>query len=296
MLDIAIFALTVTIAALLTIAAIANIPSLIISIREHRASSTLSKWHTQTQIIDSANKTTNTVIILHGFGGSPNDVKELATAIADDQTKVIAAATPFQNATFFAFTRGAYSASHYIAWTTNLIKKEEAHIDHKITLIGLSMGGTLASICAAETNIKRLILIAPYYEHATLTSRAISAMNIARWVYPVSGKTLKANISDPALYEKYTPATMRVSHHAFIQLTKLACIAKLKLRDIKCPTMVILSTNDQVASSAVTTSLISQELPHATVREMNNGNHVLTCDADKDGIAQEINVFIKRSD
>jgi alpha-beta hydrolase superfamily lysophospholipase len=183
-----------------------------------------------------------------------------------------------------------------LAWVRGVIAGERARFGKKPYLVGFSMGGTLATLAAAEGGIGRLVLISPYFslawgnEFLGLLSRAVAP------VAPEVPKPWKGKINDPEGYRRYRPGTSFVSLPAFQRLREMAERAVGKVPRLPAiPTLVLASPDDEVASFAVTEKLFSTR-PKTRFISFPGSNHILTYDYGRDEANAAIRGFLEAED
>ena len=249
-------------------------------------------WLRSTQVLSpTAGPARSTAILLHGFGGTPRDFRSMAEALASQGFRVVVPALPGQTSTSFAYCRGRYSAAAYRDWLGSLIREERRLSGKPPALVGTSMGGTLAAIGAAEHDLSRVVLIAPYISLAAGGEWTTQLTNWIKWILPVMPKVQKGQISDPAGYKEYETGSYLVSLQAFLQLAELARIARGKAQQLTLPTLVFAAPKDAVASFAATERLFRGR-GNVRVIVCDRSNHVLTYDFDRERITAETLAFL----
>jgi carboxylesterase len=282
--------LTAIVIALLLLVAI-NAAIFLFARYEHRSSPGKDPWLRSTQILPAAaGGTPASAILLHGFGGTPRDFRALGERLAGLGFRVVVPAIPEQTSTTFAYGRGRMSPAEYVDWLRTLIAEETALAGRPPVLAGISMGGTLAAIVAAEGKVSRLALIAPYFDLAVAAPVLTATTRALRWVVPVVPKVAKGQIVDKQGYREYETGSYLVSMRGFHQLAELARIARAKVASLTLPTLVFASRNDTVASYPVTEGLFRGRA-HARMVPCDGGNHILTYDCDRELIMQEVAAF-----
>jgi carboxylesterase len=269
-----------------------NLPIFLGAWYEYSASSKQHPWLTCTQVLES--KTGNaqsSVILLHGFGGTPSDVRVLAERLADHGFRAIVPAIPEQTSTTFAYVRGRISPAEYADWLLDLIRKETAASGQPPSLVGFSMGGALATLAAADHPVARLVLISPYFSLPERTQWAANTAHWLRWIVPVVPKAAKGQIMDPDGYREYATGSYLISMRAVLRLAELAKIARIKAADLTVPTLVFAGEKDVVASFAVTEELF-RRLGNARLVACNRSNHIVTYDFDRDLVVKEVLAFL----
>jgi alpha-beta hydrolase superfamily lysophospholipase len=219
---------------------LSNVAIFLFALFEYRMSSRKDPWLRSTQVLPSrAGNARSSVILLHGFGGSPYDLRPLAELLAARGFRAVVPAVPGQTSTSFAYRRGRFSPADYSDWLLNLIREEAALSGEPPMLVGFSMGGALAAIAAAEYPVGKLVLMSPYFQLAIGGKWASASPRWLRWIIPVVPKLAKGQISDPDGYREYETGTYLVSFKAFLQLTELAEIAQRKAQALALPILVV---------------------------------------------------------
>ena len=261
---------------------------------ECRASCKKEPWLRSSQVLPSqAGNVRSSVLLLHGFGGSPCDLRALAELLAARGFRVVVPAIPGQTSTSFAYSRGHISPAAYSEWLLDLIRQEAELSGRPPMLVGFSMGGALAAIGAAAYPVSKLVLISPYFQLAIGSKWVSASPKWLRWIVPVVPKFAKGQISDPAGYRQYETGTYLVSLRAFLQLAEIAEIAKRKVQGLALPMLVIAARHDTVASFNATESLF-QGRDHVRMIVCDRGNHIVTYDFDRERIAREIAAFLEQ--
>jgi len=269
-----------------------NFAIFLLACYEYGRSSKKDPWLRSTQVLlPQAGNARSSVILLHGFGGTPRDFRALAELLAGRGFRVIVPALPDQTSTSFAYSRGRVSSTEYVGWLRDLIRDEAALSGRPPMLVGTSMGGTLAVIGTADHTVSRLVLIAPYFSLAIGGEWASQFTGWLKWVLPVMPKLQKGQISDPTGYTEYETGSYLVSLRAFMQLAGLAKIARGKIPGLALPILVLASQNDTVASFE-TTERLFQGRQRVHMVACNRGNHILTYDFDRERIMMEIVTFL----
>ncbi len=264
----------------------------LIACYEYGVSSRKDPWLTSTQILPGTGGDARpSVILLHGFGGSPYDMRALAECLAGRGYRAVVPALPGQTSTSFAYGRGHFSPAVYSDWLRNLMREEAALAGTPPMLVGFSMGGALAAICAADTPVGRLVLISPYFRLAIARRWVADAPQWLRWLLPVVPKLAKGQITDKEGYKAYETGTYLVSLRAVLQLTELAEIAKRKVAGLALPMLVVAARKDSVASFEVTRRLFEGR-EQVQMVTYDRGNHILAFDLDRERVIADIVAFL----
>lgn len=233
------------------------------------------------------------VVILHGFGGSPLDVKPLAEALRESGFRLVVPVLPGETKMTPALDRGEQSVAERVAWLEELLAAETERFGRKPYLVGFSMGATVATIAAVEGTAARLVLVSPFYalpwgdDFLTGLSRFFSP------VVPLVPKPWKGKINDPEGYRLYSPGSYTVSLDAFLSLQELAEVARESVPSLPpIPTLVIASPDDEVASYEVTAELFSGREGTEMVT-LPGSDHILFYDYAREEAVRRIRVFLE---
>ena len=233
------------------------------------------------------------VVILHGFGGSPLDVKPLAEALRESGFRLVIPVLPGETKMTPALERGEQSVVERVTWLGELIAAETERFGRKPYLVGFSMGATVATIAAAEGTVERLVLVSPFYalpwgdDFLTGLSRFFSP------VLPLVPKPWKGKINDPAGYRRYYPGSYTISLDAFLSLQELAGVARESIASLPpMPTLVIASPDDEVASYEVTVELF-QGREGTEIVPLPGNDHIIFYDYAREEAVRRIRVFLE---
>jgi carboxylesterase len=188
------------------------------------------------------------VLLLHGFGDTPQTLTRLARRLRKSGYSVLAPLLPGHGRSMQAF--GKSGAGDWIA------AAKDAYIDMRgrhdsVSVVGLSMGGALAVLVAGEQHeIPALVLIAPYLGMPKrLRFAAATHWLWGRLVGEVPARNPRS-IRDPIEREKnlaYGTVTGRELH----ELSTVVRRARKSLTDVRAPALIIQSREDPRCSPAV---------------------------------------------
>ena len=195
------------------------------------------------------------VLLLHGFGDTPQTLSLLARRLKRAGYGVFAPLLPGHGRTMDAFARS--TADEWIGAARNALSEVRSR-HSSVAVTGLSMGGALATILAADhSEISALALIAPYFDMPRVLRVAASS----HWLWGRFAGNLNArnprSIRDPIEREKNL-AYGQVTGGALYQLLKVVRAARKALPAVSSPTLIVQSKEDpriapQVAEFAVRT-------------------------------------------
>ncbi|MFN2637922.1 MAG: alpha/beta hydrolase [Gemmatimonadaceae bacterium] len=188
------------------------------------------------------------VLLLHGFGDTPQTLALLAKRLHGSGYSVLAPLLPGHGRSMAAF-----QASRAIDWINAARHEflEMAKSHQSIAVVGLSMGGALAVLIAAEfEDTRAVVLIAPYLGMPLRLQLAAST----HWVWGRLAGEINArnplSIHDPLEREKnlaYGAVTGRV----LFELSKIVRLARKALPKVAAPTLIIQSKDDPRSPPAV---------------------------------------------
>lgn len=237
---------------------------------------------------------TPAVLLLHGFCGSPYDYAPL---IAELEKNGIA---------FEAVLMHGHGTSplnmedvKYTQW----LEKAYSSFDNmkqkygKVTIVGFSMGGAMATCLAADKDVEKILLIAPYYR---VTSKWYYFGPVEEWNSRLSGiipwvkKPLIGQINDPEGLKRYF-AYRRFPTSSVLELDKLGKLAMEKAKDVRCEVLVLHSAGD-IAADLGTCEKVVATMPSEKkqIIEYTKSNHVIFYDYDsKDAVRKSMEYLTK---
>jgi carboxylesterase len=231
------------------------------------------------------------VVVLHGFGDTPQTVAELARKLRESGFDVSAPLLPGHGRTLEEF-----ASSNGSEW---LASAREAHaamrVRHtKVALVGLSMGGALAATLAADDpSLAALVLLAPYIDAPPLLRVLVRAAPAIGVVMPYVGGAGTQSIHDPAAraealaYGATTPQLVR-------ELVRAADVARAALPRVSAPTLYMQSKEDNRITESVARSAFAMLGAHTKKLEMLEGcGHVLTVDYCREKVATMVIAWLR---
>ena len=238
------------------------------------------------ETIDLQEEGSHGVLLLHGFGDTPQTLALLARHLKKRGYSVLAPLLPGHGRTLEAF--GKSRASEWIA------AAKKAYIDMRsrhdsVSVVGLSMGGALAALVASEQpEIPALVLIAPYLGMPRwLRIAAATHLLWGKLAGQVNGRSPRS-IHDPIEREKnlaYGYITGRELH----ELSTVVRRARESLADVRAPTLIIQSREDPRCSPA-TAEFALRTLGSAD-KEMvwtEGAGHIITVDYGRERVFAEV--------
>lgn len=181
------------------------------------------------------------VLLLHGFGDTPQTLALLGRRLRKSGYSVLAPLLPGHGRSLGSF--GKSRASDWIAAATDAYRDMRGRHD-TVSVVGLSMGGALAVLLAGEQHeLPALILIAPYLGMPALLRIAAATHWLWGWMAGEVNARSPKSIHDPIEREKnlaYGMVTGRELH----ELLQVVRRARKALANVRTPTLIIQSRED----------------------------------------------------
>jgi carboxylesterase len=243
------------------------------------------------QTIDLQEEGSPGVLLLHGFGDTPQTLALLARKLHKSGFSVYAPLLPGHGRNMDAF--GKSRATDWIsAGRTALADMRHRH--ESVSIVGLSMGGALAVLTAAEVeDVPALVLIAPYLGMPRVLRLAASTHWVwEKFVGEVNSRDPRS-IRDPIEREKNL-AYGAITGHALFELSKVVKLARRSLSRVKAPTLIIQSREDprcapEVAEYALKT-LGAQEKKLIWTE---GAGHIITVDYGRERVFTEVEQWLR---
>ena len=240
-------------------------------------------------LIHEREKSSKAVLCIHGYTGYPGEVVRPAKDLYERGFDIYAPRLPGHGTSGKDFLKS--SGKDWVGVCLNAARDLVARYE-SVYVLGHSMGGAIASVVAAEVpEIKKLVLAAPA---VALYPRQLPARPdligfVSLFIHRIRHKWA----SDPGyvMYYEDAPADdpyLGAEYWSWLYPRQLYHLFKLmlyagrySLPKIKCPTLVICSTKDQVVGTA-TSDLAMERLGGEKKRvDLENGTHYLFYDKDK---------------
>lgn len=181
------------------------------------------------------------VLMLHGFGDTPQTLSYLAEFAHAQGWAVRAPLLPGHGRSLHEFA--ASRADDWIAFAQSELAALQARYA-TIAVVGLSMGGSLATILASESSeVRTLVLLAPYLSMPTRLRRAAAMHPVLGTVMPFLSGGGQRSIRDPdeaARNLSYQFTTPRLVY----ELSRVVARARAAAPNVRVPTLVVQSRQD----------------------------------------------------
>ena len=216
------------------------------------------------------------VLLFHGYNDSPQSLASLASSLHKHGWTVRVALLPGHGRTLPAF-----AASGAVAWIEGA-QAEFANfkLECPVAAIGgLSMGGALAMIVAADDPEVRAVLMFAPYLHASIPLHLLHVLAPVATLgarYVTSGGA--RSVHDPAA-SKEMIAYRRSTPRLLVQLEKVVHRARAALPRVHQPVLVVQSREDNRIPSKVASEAFAQIGSTDKTMHWSTGNgHVVTVD------------------
>ncbi|HST06568.1 MAG TPA: alpha/beta fold hydrolase [Gemmatimonadaceae bacterium] len=241
------------------------------------------------ETIDLREEGSHGVLLLHGFGDTPQTLSLLARRLHKGGYSVLAPLLPGHGRSLREFTKS--NADQWIdAATLSLTELRSRSIDTSI--VGLSMGGALAVLLAARADIAALALVAPYLG-MPLQLRLASATH---WIWGRAAGAVNArnprSIHDPIERERNL-AYGAVTGRALAELWKVVRRARKALPSVTAPTLIIQSREDPRISTRVAESALQMLGAKEKKLVLTEGSgHIITVDYGRERVFSEVSNWL----
>ena len=181
------------------------------------------------------------VLLLHGFGDTPQTLGYLAAYLHAQGWGVHAPLLPGHGRTLRAFAESG--AADWLGEAREALVRMRARYDH-VSVVGLSMGGSLATILAAESSdIQALVLLAPYLSMPTRLRRAARMHYALGALVPYLRGGGERSIRDPAEVSRNLAYGFTTPRLVF-ELSRIVARARAAAPRVSAPTLVVQSRQD----------------------------------------------------
>lgn len=229
------------------------------------------------------------VLLLHGFGDTPQTLRLLADHLHAAGYDVRAPLLPGHGRTVAAF-----AASRRKDWIEaarhELQEMRRAH--DSVALAGLSMGGALAVILAAEnTDIPALVLLAPYLDMPFYHKVAAASY----WLWGGNGlrkSNSPLSIRDPAEraknigYGAYSPRLL-------YELWRVGAMARRALPGVVSPALIVQSRTDpRIKPEVAERTLASLGSKEKRLAWIEGSGHIITVDYGREQVFREVRAWV----
>lgn len=243
-------------------------------------------------IVHERRGTREAVLLLHGFGDTPQTLAYLAEALHARGWDVHAPLLPGHGRTLRSFASSR--SQQWVGAAREALDYLLARYD-RVAVVGLSMGGALAAILAAERDrIVALALLAPYVELPPRLRRLVRHHQLIHLVTPVLRGNTERSIQDPSErarslgYRAMTPKLAR-------ELALIAERARMALPRIRVPTLLAQSREDnRLATTVAERAFAALGAKDKEILWLEGAGHVITVDYGRDKLIEAVANWLRR--
>jgi len=238
------------------------------------------------ETIDMQEGNSHGILLLHGFGDTPQTLDLLSRYLFERGFDVRAPLLPGHGTSVSAFVQSR--RKDWLACARQELASLQA-THESVSVAGLSMGGAIAAILAAENpQLCALVLIAPYLDVSAF-QRFASA---SHWIWgPLAGVRKSSsprsilNPEERARNLGYGVYTGRLLY----ELWRLAVQGRHSLRKVSVPTLLLQSRADPRIPPAVAERALDALASREKKLEwIEGGGHIITVDYGRDKVFEEV--------
>lgn len=231
-------------------------------------------------------------LLLHGFGDTPQSMRYLGGALHAAGWTVHAPLLPGHGRTLAEYGRS--TGTSWIAHARDELAMLRAR-HREVALVGLSMGGAIAAVLAAETpEVRAVALLAPYLSMPTTIRRMARAHGLLGLVMPWATGRSARSIHDEReaarnlAYGVVAPRLLR-------ELLRVVDAAQEAMPRIAAPTLVVCSRQDnRVPAEAAEREFRKLRMAERELVWLERCGHLVTVDHDHHEVSARVAAFLAR--
>jgi len=233
-------------------------------------------------------------LLIHGFTGSPWDLRPLGESLLSRGFHVKAPRLPGHGNTAESFETA--TQRDWEQATEDALNLLSAH--RPVFVAGLSMGALLALRLAAKfpAQVAGLALMAPalrFRDRRLGLVRAMKHLPLLPLLQPHLEKN-RSDLEDPVARAE-APLLPRVPTARLHDLMALQEEAEQSVPHVRAPTLVVVARNDHVVDSTVAAQLVKglQRAHEVRLLTLERGYHIMTRDLDHPLLSAEVGTFFQ---
>ncbi len=236
--------------------------------------------------------TTHAVLLLHGYNDTPQSVTPLARALHTAGWTVHAPLLPGHGVDLPTMAATSRAAAWLASARSAYVALRETH--DTVALCGLSMGGALSVLLAAEQNdVPALVLLAPYLGMPAWLQVQLPLVWALQWFMPyLPGASGDRSLHDPEARAR----ALGTGANTARTLTELRTIARRAARvlpALRAPTLYLQSREDNRISVTHATRQFARI--GSAVKEqrwLTGCGHIITADYCRDEVARQVTAWL----
>ncbi len=236
-------------------------------------------------------------LLLHGFTGTPWDVRPLGEALATGGFRVRGLRLPGHGTTPAAMLEAGAED-----WLQACEEGLAAFREPRVAVVGLSMGALLAVVLGARhpDRVQAVVGMAPAVRFKAPLTRALRlgrplSLAVAARLRPWVHKTT-TDVLDP-LARAAAPVLSAWPLQRLRDLWRVQDVAWDSAPNVRAPVLLVVARNDNVVDNRGTQELARRLSRAASVRfiELDRGAHILPRDEGRPVLQQEVLAFLRRA-
>ena len=225
------------------------------------------------------------VLLLHGFGDTPQSLSALAAHLHARGWTVRVPLLHGHGTSLQAFTSAR--ADEWVTGARTSLTEIQSRTSH-VSIVGQSMGGAVATILAAEGGVEALVLLAPYMALPRRAARIGALHRVVALFVPYLVSRSESSILDPEARRKALGrgiTTPRLLH----ELSLVVRRARAALPNVAAPTLVLHSRHDpRVTLSDAEAAFAHLGSGEKRLEWVERSGHVISVDFDRDLVARRV--------
>ncbi len=234
----------------------------------------------------SAQGTRQGVLVLHGYGGSPESVMSVAKMCAAAGYTVECPRLPGHGTSIEDMLN--YGFSDWVKTYTDTLNDLKSRCD-EVIVFGLSFGGLMTAYLAQRNpDVKAVVFVNPW-----IIPHDASLVELAKGAVEGGVFTMESMVTDPRVPNGIEFGYAETNIKGFVEISELLPTV-LDVSKIKVPALLFSSREDYTLPVANGDALVANYGGSIERIWMENSSHVATMDVDKDLIETKTLEFLKK--